>query len=653
MKDSEFIDKIKSEIKEYEQSGLTNDYDQFAVWFLEKILKEEPGKSIEEYHLGGGGDNKADIGICDEDHELIIIGQVKYARDPLNQSYNDDLIDEVLTARERLENKKKGNEKWKVFKGKYADREKNKPIVLYSIGFGEFNEEAQIKARKEDVKIFDFATIKSYYIKNWLSDKKTCDKITLTLDKGSSIIKTDLPDLGVTNYIFKGKCEEISKNIDEWSDSLFIENLRYRLAGASKELIGYQIEQTLKEEPSNQMLFLNNGLTMSGTRVAVESEKITIFDPQIVNGCQTSWSIFSAYTDMKEEKNKNKNEVLIKLVETQNEKIIAKLTETTNKQNPITSRDLHSNDEVQISIEKQFAEHINGKKIFYDHKEGHWNEKKRLNDIHTYHTGNNQYRIVNNKHCGQIYLCLLGKHHLAKTFKKAIFGEDEYYKTIFNVDLKKEKRFSSNKLSLVPEDVTLETGVEPFVDDVLFGDAIYKFADICKDFYKEKLNSYPVPVPKNIEVTYNGLLESYNFYTTWHFLLIAVICEVINIWVRVFKKDIGDIRKILVGEDKDINLFFKKTQLKEKFKLNDNLEFYDVYDIDKCDESFQLFCRWSDSIAKEIADMIKKERKKPSFSLKHFIDTKPETFSNIKKWLEEIKSQGLEPWASKFPIKLK
>jgi hypothetical protein len=51
--------------------------------------------------------------------------------------------------------------------------------------------------------------------------------------------------------------------------------------------------------------------------------------------------------------------------------------------------------------------------------------------------------------------------------------------------------------------------------------------------------------------------------------------------------------------------------------------------------------------------MVKEESKKPSFKLTHFIDTKPETFSTLKIWLEELKNDDHEIWTSNFPIELK
>src|SRR2546425_13216839 len=103
MNDNEFLALVQAEMSNLRtQRGVPNEGDQFAVWFATEILKEDIIKVVEEYHVGGAGDNRVDLGVCDDDHEVRIIAQCKFSRTPLGTSFKNNLIDEVLRAKNRL-----------------------------------------------------------------------------------------------------------------------------------------------------------------------------------------------------------------------------------------------------------------------------------------------------------------------------------------------------------------------------------------------------------------------------------------------------------------------------------------------------------------------------------------------------------------------
>lgn len=81
----------------------------------------------------------------------------------------------------------------------------------------------------------------------------------------------------------------------------------------------------------------------------MSNSPIALKAPQIVNGSQTSHALFEAskvdFDTLK------KVRLLVKIIETKDKTLYAKIAEATNSQTPIRSRDLRSNDPVLIRLE--------------------------------------------------------------------------------------------------------------------------------------------------------------------------------------------------------------------------------------------------------------------------------------------------------------
>jgi hypothetical protein len=111
--------------------------------------------------------------------------------------------------------------------------------------------------------------------------------------------------------------------------SLFNDNVRDYLG--NKGVINSEIEKTIIENPE-MFLLCNNGITIVCTDFEqVRDKLVKIENPQIVNGCQTSNSLFS----LKNSSNINKVQLLVRLISTENLSISNKIVRGTNKQNQV------------------------------------------------------------------------------------------------------------------------------------------------------------------------------------------------------------------------------------------------------------------------------------------------------------------------------
>ena len=129
-------------------------------------------------------------------------------------------------------------------------------------------------------------------------------------------------------------------------------------------------QHLLGQEESNHFWSYNNGLTITCRKVdELPNEKLKLSGIQIVNGCQTSNTIYEAF---KNETLKNDTFLLVKIIETENSDLIYKITEATNSQTAITMYNLKANETVHKNIETYLKEHA----IYYERRVNFYKNKK-------------------------------------------------------------------------------------------------------------------------------------------------------------------------------------------------------------------------------------------------------------------------------------
>lgn len=93
--------------------------------------------------------------------------------------------------------------------------------------------------------------------------------------------------------------------------------------------VNNEIMKTLQECPENFVLY-NNGITIVCSRLDQKGKSLKIETPQIVNGCQTCNSLFTAY---KKKIDVSKVKVIVKIIETTVESVTQGIVRGTNRQN--------------------------------------------------------------------------------------------------------------------------------------------------------------------------------------------------------------------------------------------------------------------------------------------------------------------------------
>jgi hypothetical protein len=134
------------------------------------------------------------------------------------------------------------------------------------------------------------------------------------------------------------------KDINKRIDSVFSDNIRGFL---DYNKTNKKIRETLQSDYAEYFPFLNNGITVIAEQVKIPKEMqaglypIETKNPVIVNGLQTTQVIYEVYK--KNPSDLDNVYVLVRLYETTDPELVAKITDATNTQSPINFRDKISN----------------------------------------------------------------------------------------------------------------------------------------------------------------------------------------------------------------------------------------------------------------------------------------------------------------------
>lgn len=149
--------------------------------------------------------------------------------------------------------------------------------------------------------------------------------------------------------------------------SLFNDNVRDYLGANSA--VNSEIEKTITDSPE-MFILCNNGITI----VCTDFEQITgrlvrIENPQIVNGCQTSNSLFN----LKSHPNIAKVKLLVRLISTEDISISNKIVRGTNKQNQVLDEAFEATLPFHLTLEQFLLAVENDIKIYYERRAKQYN----------------------------------------------------------------------------------------------------------------------------------------------------------------------------------------------------------------------------------------------------------------------------------------
>jgi hypothetical protein len=206
-----------------------------------------------------------------------------------------------------------------------------------------------------------------------------CDELENNFQIKINILDT-LPLLVGTNeeikkaHVFTCTAKEYLKILTKDDDSLrkhlFSDNVRDYL-GNKEGSVNSEIERSIMQDPE-MFLLCNNGVTIVCSDFnPIKDKLVQIDNPQIVNGCQTSTSIYKQKDNPQIENVK----LLVRLICTENFSISNKIVRGTNKQNQVLEEAFESTLPFhQDHLEPFFLALDNEPKLYYERRNKQYND---------------------------------------------------------------------------------------------------------------------------------------------------------------------------------------------------------------------------------------------------------------------------------------
>ena len=426
----------------------------FLLWFLNKY---SPGlKELETFITDGHDDASCDIIFENKDNygqKVFYVVQSKWNSESnikgssgVSKEIKSCLSDFNLIAQGKKTQSainSKFNEKYSELLDHITASGETKFIFL-TLAKGKHDAQDNINAFNEDYpfEIINIDRLKRDYVEMVYKGARTHNPIeTPYIPKGNIEIEfiqnnNIFIEGPYISYILLIKPKLVYDLFTKYGFALFYNNIRNPLF---KSNFNESIANTIKDNPF-QFWYFNNGVTAISDhidKIRPGSKKVTVKGLQIINGAQTIFSIYNAY------KNADTNDrlkmdsdatITFRLLKSGGKEFDLNVTRFTNSQNPVSERDFHANDEIQIQLQNDFLDNT-----------GIWYERRR-GEFRTKHKGT---LIVSNEYLGQTYLAyflqdpLSAKGKIKLLFITESINKEGLYDRVFNPKIKYDDMLSS------------------------------------------------------------------------------------------------------------------------------------------------------------------------------------------------------------------
>lgn len=257
-------------------------------------------------------------------------------------------------------------------------RSKNPSLRLYYVAPGKWNDnDVNLKAvvdghktHLENTNLFSeikFFPCGSLEIQQMYRKAQEQVEATFVFAKNVMMFSDENGDYGYSGVLPFGEfrkviCEENGslKNVFEYNIRDFLGENNY---------VNNDIEQTICEGRNSAFCMLNNGITVVAQSAILVSDKMTISNYQIVNGCQTSHMLY-INRDFADDNNLL---IPIKIIVTENEDLKSQITKATNNQTSITKEQLEALSSFQKILEEYYRTFtVENQRLYYERRVGQY-----------------------------------------------------------------------------------------------------------------------------------------------------------------------------------------------------------------------------------------------------------------------------------------
>jgi len=238
------------------------------------------------------------------------------------------------------------------------------------------------------------------------------DRITLEFKEQPLSTTFSTHGIGYVGMVKLGKYKAfLTSETGEIRDDLFESNIRH-FQGAVD--VNKKISQSIESTFNRDFWWLNNGITIIAESPNQIGANLSLENIQIVNGLQTSYSIYNSHSgDLNDER-----AVLVKVIITDDKETIDNIIASTNSQNPVSATLLRATDNIQRNIELYFFT----AGYFYDRRKNYYKNQ-----------GKPASRIFSIQFAAQSIRAIADSDpHSARAKPTSLIKDDRTYNEIFN-----------------------------------------------------------------------------------------------------------------------------------------------------------------------------------------------------------------------------
>ena len=178
-----------------------------------------------------------------------------------------------------------------------------------------------------------------------------------------------------------------------------------------------EIRRSLQKNNPEDFWWLNNGVSIVASKASLGGKTLTIEDPQIVNGLQTSTEIYKYFSNLPNTNNDDRN-VLVRVIVPEEAASRDRIIKATNSQTAVQQASLRATDKIHRDIE----EYLRPRGLYYDRRKNFYkNESKPRN------------KIIGIPHLAQsIMAVVLQRPDTARARPSSLLKRDEDYRKVYN-----------------------------------------------------------------------------------------------------------------------------------------------------------------------------------------------------------------------------
>jgi hypothetical protein len=341
----------------------------FVFWFMQALLTSDP-QAAKAAIVGGANDKGVDALYFDHENHKVFIVQGKYHATPKAPTEGrSDVIGLPTLARtlhgtktelDNLVESASPMVRERLTEAHRLVHKKNYTISLYYVTTGSVSAglqaeaEGMAEANDAELHVIDRSDA-LHLLHHWLTtDSRPIPFLDLPIEEsiGNSMIERKDDNGAIRSWVFAMLGSDVGKAYEKAGDRIFAKNIRGFLGKGTD--VNDSIRHTLQSAPEHFWYF-NNGITFVCDNAAMHGHTLRVFNPQIINGQQTSRTLKEFGT--------SKASVLVRVIAIESdtesgdsayEALVSDIVAATNYQNQIFPSDLRSNDAEQVRIEREF-----------------------------------------------------------------------------------------------------------------------------------------------------------------------------------------------------------------------------------------------------------------------------------------------------------